>query len=178
MPTKELRFLPQNPNYIYRTPESHAGELVYCLIDTLKDFHKNKIYKIKAITKRYSSVKVEIEGIKGIHSWYNFDFIENNVALFRDYQINQVMDIESQISTAIEGRKIDTISNKEFLLIQMLMYNFQNKIGSVGDKPKSVAYHNFIAFLVKKYCKYGVEVSDFDKLCEMPLKEIIELFNI
>jgi hypothetical protein len=177
---KELRWQPKDQNDPYgynRRPETHAGELVYCVKDTLKDFQKNKIYKIKAITKPNWSTKVKIEGIKGTHNWNNFDFIENNVALLRDYQINQVMDIDNQISTTIEGRKIDTMPNKEFVLTQMIMYNFQHKIGSVGDTPKSIGYHNFIAALVKKYSKYGVEVSDFEKIAEMPLKEIIDFFD-
>jgi hypothetical protein len=177
---KELRWQPKDQNDPYgynRRPETHAGELVYCVKDTLKDFQKNKIYKIKAITKPNWSTKVKIEGIKGTHNWNSFDFIENNVALLRDYQINQVMDIDNQISTTIEGRKIDTMPNKEFVLTQMIMYNFQYKIGSVGDTPKSIGYHNFIATLVKKYSKYGVEVSDFEKIAEMPLKEIIEFFD-
>ena len=177
---KELRWQPKDQNDPYglnRRPQTHAGELVYCVKDTLKDFQKNKIYKIKAITKPNWSTKVKIEGIKGTHNWNSFDFIENNVALLRDYQINQVMDIDNQISTTIEGRKIDTMPNKEFVLTQMIMYNFQYKIGSVGDTPKSIGYHNFIATLVKKYSKYGVEVSDFEKIAEMPLKEIIEFFD-
>ena len=178
---KQLRLLPEDPKLNYweqkRIPESHEGELVYCKKNTLKDFQINKVYKIKKIVKHYWTFKVKIDGVKGYHSWSSFDFIENNPALFRDYQINQVMDLETVITTTIEGRKIDTMPNKEFVLAQMLIYSLNKKTGHVGEKPQSVGYNSFIANLVKKYSKYGINEDDLKAITEMPLKDVINLFD-
>lgn len=90
-----------------------VGELVYCKYDKLKYFLKNQIYKIEKVSNppsqklidKYktdswrfdnsrSDGKIKLEGVKGYHPYSHFTFVENNVALFRDVQISQIMDIQ------------------------------------------------------------------------------------
>lgn len=193
---KKIRFLPQTqkdsewlklnkyygsilPDYM-KTPETHAGELVYCKIDTLKALMKNKIYKIKTIIKAsgYGAYQIKLEGVPGRFSWRNFDFIENNVALYRDYQINQVMDIDTEFSTKIIGRKIDTIKHKEIALVQMIGHILNAQIGMIGDIPNELDYSSFMSIILKKYKKYGINETDFNELMNAPLKDIFKYFEL
>ena len=77
--------------------EDISGEIVYCITDKLKHFQKNNIYKIERGTSgktERSYYKIKIKGIKGFISFFpNFDFIENNTALYREFRINEILDI-------------------------------------------------------------------------------------
>ena len=70
------------------------GQLVYCTTDRLKSCVFNKVYRIENYNPLSQSLK--LEGIKTWLNWYNFDFLENNPALMRDFNIRLVLD-EAQI---------------------------------------------------------------------------------
>ena len=155
--------------------KNYKGELVYCTTDKLKTFIKNKIYKIE--NQSYYTIK--LEGIKRYYNVAHFDFIENNPAIYREYQINQLMDIES-ICNEVPEKKIDAIVNKERLLTQL----FINKLRyttCVVDAPNNIEDVSFekIAYEATLSHKklYGITEADFTFLENLTFKEVIDILK-
>ena len=151
------------------------GELVYCTTQKLKTFMKNSIYKIES----WDGYSLKLEGIKrSIHYGY-FDFIENNPALYREYQINQLMDIDS-VCVDVPAKKIDMVANKERLLLQL----FINKLKSTAcviDSPNSIQDISFSTIAYETALShtklYGITADDFSFLENLSFKEVIDLLK-
>jgi hypothetical protein len=155
--------------------KNYTGQLVYCTTNKLKSFVKNKIYKIE----RNNGSNLKLEGIKySCYNW-NFDFIENNPAIYREYQINQLMDIES-ICNEMPEKKIDSIRNRERLLTQLLI----NKLKSttcVLDSPNSIEDISFEKIVYETTLShkklYGITEADFAFLENLTFKEVIDILK-
>jgi len=157
-------------------PYSHSGEYVYCLKPNLKHFIQNKVYKIEKIEADW---RVKIEGVKSMVKFYsNFDFVENNPAIWRDFQINQALDLTTVIG-ATEGRKIDNVPNKQLIIAQILLHSAADSAGEIGFIKKKTNTEILINNTVscRKGKIYDITEEDFKELMDMPLKDIIELFN-
>jgi len=159
----------------FKYGKNYTGELVYCTTSKLKSFVKNKIYKIE----RQNGSNLKLEGIKySCYNW-NFDFIENNPAIYREYQINQLMDIES-ICNEMPTKKIDTVPNKNRVLLQLFINKLKQST-CVIDSANTIEDISFekIAYETTLSHKklYGITEADFTFLENLTFKEVIDILK-
>ena len=151
----------------------HNGELVYCKTNRLKHFVKNQIYKIKS---HYENCTIVLEGIKGKYNFYNFDFIENNPALFRDIRINELMDLDTVTKDPIVGKKIDIFDSKEKekLLVRMFIAKLHKNIGTPDGlhKNEEIEYDDLIKGIISSYKNYGIDENDFSEIGNLTMNLI------
>lgn len=143
----------------------YKGQLVYCVVDSLKSCVKNKVYKIEK--SKYYLLK--LEGIKTHLSFWNFDFLENNPALMRDFNIGLILDT-TEIMKEIPDRKIDLSPNKERILTNFF-------VKRLGLEPGNT-FEDLVSGIVKTNQKvWGIKQEDFDFLKKLSLQEIIKILQ-
>lgn len=144
---------------------NYNGHLVYCISKHLKTFDFNKVYEIEKLT----SYDIAIKGFKRTYDAYHFDFLENNEALYRQYQMNSVLDID-ELKSDTSKRKIDRVENKSKLLVKFLV----NKLNTNVNSGVSVDLENLISEAVStNKAKYEVTTEDFKFIENLSFKEIL-----
>ena len=143
------------------------GQLVYCTTDRLKSCVFNKVYRIENYNPLSQSLK--LEGIKTWLNWYNFDFLENNPALMRDFNIRLVLD-EAQILTEVPKRKIDLTPNKEKVLTNFFVKRIALEPGNTFD--------DLVSGIVRTNKRvWGFDKEDFEFLKQLSLNDIIKILQ-
>ena len=145
---------------------AHKGKLVYCKVDTLKTCVKNKIYEIESSC----NYTLKLKGIKRVLGHWNFELLENNPALYRDFKIGLILDT-NQIMETIPERKIDVTKNKEKALAQLfisrLTVNIQNNDSTMFD--------DVVSLVIKTHKKvWGIEQKDFEFLRQLSLQDVLK----
>lgn len=160
--------------------EPIIGQKLYCSnynLDSIKrDFIKDQVYIIEKISAgKTTAGKVKFKGVKGYHKLDCFSPLENNVALHRETQINEVMD--GGIFSSEKIRRIDTMPNKNRILIQLFIASFQSQIGIEGGQSNAqVTYDEIITNLVKKYAKFELNNQDYEDIAGLTIKELVDSF--
>jgi hypothetical protein len=143
------------------------GELVYCTTNRLKSCVKNKVYRIEDFNPHTNYLKLE-----GIKTWiicYRFDFLDNNPALLRDFNIGKVLDTE-EIMTKVPERKIDITPNKKKVITAFFVKRLGLEvIGNFDDIVLGIIRTN------KKV--WGFEQKDFDFLRQLSLQDILKILE-
>jgi hypothetical protein len=159
--TRDKKRFNRNVNY--------NGHLVYCKTNSMKTYDLNKVYEIDSL----DSLDIKIKGYKRSADPYHFDFLENNEALFRQYQMNSVLDID-ELKSDTSKRKIDRVDNKSKLLVKFLI----NKLSIKANSGVSVDLENLISEAVKtNKAKYEVTTEDFKFIENLSFKEILDILN-
>lgn len=152
---------------IYKNNDYYNGHLVYCTVDHLKSCVKHKVYKIEKSKKFHYNIK--LEGIKTHLSYHHFDFLENNPALMRDFNIGLVLDT-AEIMTEIPERKIDLSPNKEQTLTNFFVKRLGLEPGNTFD--------DLVSGIIKTNQKvWGIKQEDFDFLKQLSLQDIIKILQ-
>jgi hypothetical protein len=160
--------------------EPIIGQKLYCSnynLDSIKrDFIKDQVYIIEKISAgKTTAGKVKFKGVKGYHKLDCFSPLENNVALHRETQINEVMD--GGIFSSEKIRRIDTMPNKNRILIQLFIASFQSQIGIEGGRANAqVTYDEIITNLVKQYAKFELNNQDYEDIAGLTIKELVDSF--
>ncbi len=160
--------------------EPIIGQKLYCSnynLDSIKrDFIKDQVYIIEKISAgKTTAGKVKFKRVKGYHKLDCFSPLENNVALHRETQINEVMD--GGIFSSEKIRRIDTMPNKNRILIQLFIASFQSQIGIEGGRANAqVTYDEIITNLVKQYAKFELNNQDYEDIAGLTIKELVDSF--
>lgn len=160
---------------VYQYGKSFKGHLVYCKTNKLKSFVKDKIYKIRELNGSY----IRVEGIRYTCGWDHFDFIENNVALLRDMQINKLLDIDF-VTTGVPEKKIDTVENKNKFIAKLLITKLYKLSGSVDNdvKVQDLSFHTLAKEVLATHKKiYQLEMEDIAFAENLTLKELIDILK-
>ena len=156
------------------------GELAFCKSNHLEHFTKGKIYKIEKIgEKKYNRGKAKFVGIPGYYGFGDFDFVENNPAMFRDVRINELMDIDFCEVKKNTERKIHTLPFKNRVLAQAMLSSVMKKIGEKGDEypVKNLSFDDIAEHCTNgSYSKYQIVKEDFDELANISVKDFIDTF--
>ena len=156
-------------NKIFDSSVNYNGHLVYCKTNRMKTFDQNKVYEIDRLT----TYDITIKGYKRSFDPYHFDFLENNEALYRQYQMNSVLDIE-ELTVDKSIRKIDRQENKVKLLTKFLI----NKLNTNVNSGKSIDCETLISETVKtNKAKYEVTAEDFKFIENLTFKELLDLLK-
>jgi hypothetical protein len=147
---------------------NYNGHLVYCKTNRLKTFDINKVYEIDTL----SHWEIRIKGYKKTFNPNYFDFLENNEALFRQHQMNSVLDIDELISDK-SIRKIERQENKVKLLTKFLI----NKLNTNVNYGKSTNLDTLISETIKTNKKYEVTTEDFKFIENLTFKELLDILN-
>lgn len=147
---------------------NYNGHLVYCKTKHLKTFDINKVYEIDTLEE----FEIRIKGYKRTYDPYYFDFLENNEALFRQYQMNSVLDIDELIPDK-SMRKIDRQENKVKLLTKFLI----NRLNTNVNYGNSTNLDTLISETVKTNKKYEVTPEDFKFIENLTFKELLDILN-
>jgi hypothetical protein len=148
---------------------NYNGHLVYCKTNRMKTFDRNKVYEIESL----NSHNIKIKEYKRSFDPQHFDFIENNEALFRQYQMNSVLDIDELIADK-SIRKIDRQEDKVKLLTKFLI----NKLNTNVNSGKSIDCDTLISETVKtNKARYEVTTEDFKFIENLTFKELIDILN-
>jgi hypothetical protein len=160
---KRFGFIDSSSNYDENI--NYNGHLVYCITNHMKTFDQNKVYEIDILNQ----YQIKIKGYKRYYDPIHFDFLENNEALFRQYQMNSVLDID-ELKSDTSKRKIDRIDNKAKLLAKFLV----NRLNTNA----SVDLENLISEVVStNKAKYEVTTEDFKFLENLTFKELIDILK-
>lgn len=164
-------------NWQTRTYTPVEGELIVCKSNKLKLFEKDNIY----IGEKYGSRgRIKFKGIPGYHNTRHFDYVENNPALYRQVQMDSVLDLNSTQTKVPEGRKIDRMPNKNKILIQAMTQNLFNILGDSSttyDVDGDFCFDKVIDTTIRSvYRRYDLTKEDYDILSNMTLKEILDNF--
>jgi hypothetical protein len=160
--------------------EPIIGQKLYCSnynLDSIKrDFIKDQVYIIEKLSAgKTTAGKVKFKGVKGYHKLDCFSPLENNVALHRETQINEVMD--GGIFSDVKVRRIDTMPNKNRVLIQLFIASFQSQIGIEGQRANAqVTYDEIITNLIKQYRKFELTNQDYENISGLTIKELVDSF--
>jgi hypothetical protein len=147
----------------------------------LKLFEKDKIYiGEKYGESRSSKGYIKLKGIPGYHNPRYFDYLENNPALYRQFQMDNVMDLDSALIKKPDTRKIDRMSNKNKMLIQAMTHSLFNILGdstNSSDVIDNFSFDKVIDTTIRSvYRRYDITKEDYDKLSNMTLKDILDNF--
>ena len=157
-------------NKVFDNRTNYNGHLVYCKTNRTKTFDKNKVYEIESLVAQ----RIKIKGYKSSFYPDHFDFLENNEALYRQYQMNSVLDITDLIVDK-SMRKIDRQDNKVKLLIKFVINKLNTRVNSSG---KSINFETLISEVIKtNKAKYEVTTEDFKFIENLTFKEILDLLN-
>lgn len=155
-------------NKVFDGKVNYNGHLVYCKTNHLKTFDLNKVYEIDTL----GEFEIRIKRYKRTSDPYYFDFLENNEALFRQYQMNGILDIDELISDK-SMRKIDRHENKVKLLTKFLI----NKLNTNVNYGNSTNLDTLISETVKTNKKYEVTPEDFKFIENLTFKELLDILN-
>jgi len=165
---------------VVKLDEPIIGQKVYCTSYNLKSvsdrFIKDQIYVIEKVSKgKTTAGKVKFVGVKDYHNLENFEPIENNQALYREYQMSQLMG--DGIFSEEKVRRIDIMPNRNRVLIQLFIASFQSQIGIEGEKSNSkVTYDEIIKNLIKNYPKFELTEQDYENIAGLTIKELVDSF--
>lgn len=134
-------------------------------------FIKNQVYVVEKISKGITTAgKVKFEGVKGYYKIDKFTPVENKPALFRDLRIRGLFADE-------QSRRIDTMPNKNRVLIQLFIAKFQERIGVDGDNgAASISYDIIVENLIKSFPKYQLTPDDYTSIGDLTFREIVDAF--
>lgn len=170
-------------DYRTRTYTPVEGEYIICKSNKLKFFEKDKIYigeKYAPNESRISRGRIKFKGIPGYHNPRHFDYLENNPALYRQFQMDNVMDLDSALIKKPDTRKIDRMPNKNKMLIQAMSHNLFNILGdstNSSDVEDNFSFDRVIDITIRSvYRRYDITKEDYDILANMTLKEILDNF--
>lgn len=165
---------------VVKLDEPIIGQKVYCTSYDLKSvsdrFIKDQIYVIEKVSQgKTTAGKVKFVGVKDYHKLDNFSPIENNQALYREYQMSQLMG--DGIFSEEKVRRIDIMPNRNRVLIQLFIASFQSQIGIEGAKSNSkVTYDEIIKNLIKNYPKFELTEQDYENIAGLTIKELVDSF--
>lgn len=165
---------------IVKLDEPIIGQKVYCSHYNLKSvsdrFIKDQIYIIEKVSNgKTTAGKVKFVGVKDYHKLENFEPIENNQALYREFQMSQLMG--DGIFSEEKVRRIDIMPNKNRVLIQLFIASFQSQIGIEGGKANSkITYDQIIENLIKNYPKFELNEQDYEDIAGLTIKELVDSF--
>lgn len=168
-------------DYRTRTFTPVEGEFIICKSNKLKLFEKDKIYiGEKYGESRSSKGNIKLKGIPGYHNPRYFDYLENNPALYRQFQMDNVMDLDSALIKKPDTRKIDRMPNKNKMLIQAMSHSLFNILGdstNSSDVIDNFSFDKVIDTTIRSvYRRYDINKEDYDKLSNMTLKDILDNF--
>jgi hypothetical protein len=165
---------------IVNLEEDIIGQKVYCISYNLKSitdrFIKNQVYIIEKVSKgKTTAGRVKFVGVKDYHDLSNFSPIENNAALYREWQMSEIMG--DGLNSDEKVRRIDIMPNKNRVLIQLFIASFQKQLGIEGDKANSqITYDQIIDSLIKNFPKFELNSQDYENIAGLTIKELIDSF--
>lgn len=161
------------------------GDILFCRTDSYKSLIKNKMYKIKELTQvprqmkswngvAYTSIEkyVRFEGVsrKLVFNQWRFERMPTDEA--REMTLEQVLnDAPDQVvrTDFKNQKKIDFVENKNKELMKFLSK-------SIIDENRH--HLSIVEWTVKQLgSKMDLEISDYDNLLDMSLKDILKLID-
>ncbi len=179
-PIGSVKFEVKRDNYF---SDLKNGDILVSKYDAGKSFVKDQMYVVedtKEISKNHTGIYGNRTTVsryvkfQGFPRWYKFSpwrFQPLPKERVREISLDEILlNKKSPTITKRENRSIDSIENRDALLIKILS-------NSVSDKYRKNL--GVIDWAVEKIGnKYGVQKKDFDHLLEVPLKDILKQIDL
>jgi len=184
LPKKEIK-LEKRDRFSLDFKELSKGDILFCRSDNYKSLMRDKMYKIKELSttsKQYMSYNgtlqtsyenyVRFEGVsrKLLFSQWRFERMPTDEA--REMTLEQVLnDVPDKVTRSDfkNLKKIDFVENKNKELMKFLSKSILD-----GNRH----HLNIVEWTVKQLGKnMDLEINDYDKLLDMPLKDILKLIE-
>ncbi len=158
--------------------ELKVGDILICKTDRFSIFAKDCKYQIEELIvkereytnytgqkAKYQIKKVRFAGINRPIKYNNWYFRKLEDAERRNISLDSILTGKEPDIIKDKVKKIDLVENKDLVLMSILSK-------SIIDPNRH--YLSIIEWACQKLNNYGVEMPDYDKLLEMPLKEILK----
>ena len=171
-----------NKKNVVQLDEDIIGQKLYCtsygLQSVKNSFIKNQIYIVEKVSSgKTTAGRVKFKGVKGYHDLKSFEPIENNAALYRESQINEIMDIG--IFSDKKIRRIDSMPQKNRVLIQLFVQSFTRQIGVEGDRANlnsNISYDEIIDEVLRYNAKFELTKQDYEEIANLTIKQLVDSY--
>lgn len=155
-----------------------VGDILVCKTDRYSIFAKDCKYQIKELiineiehtnytgrkVKRFIK-KIRFVGISRVIKYNSYYFRKLEDAERRDMSLESLLTGKEPDVIKDKVKKIDLVKNRDLALMSVLSK-------SIIDTNRHCL--SIVEWACQKLNNYGIEVSDYDKLLEMPLKDILK----
>lgn len=184
LPKKEIK-LEKEVRFSLEFKDLSKGDILFCRCDSYKSLMRNKMYKIRELSttsKQYMSYNgtlqtsyenyVRFEGVsrKLLFNQWRFERMPTDEA--REMTLEQVLnDVPDKVTRSDfkNLKKIDFVENKNKELMKFLSKSILD-----GNRH----HLSIVEWTVKQLGKnMDLEINDYDKLLDLPLKDILKLIE-
>jgi len=163
---------------------AEAGDYIICVSENLKNFVKGGVYKVESAKSvkphGWGNDTLKLVGFPGTVNSDKFEVIEDPI-LLRKMKLCVIMGKPVETAKKIESKKIDSVDDKKYKLIELVLNRIARDRNSFFPKQTNpnYSYRTFtemVKMIVKGDKIYQLEESDFDLIKTITVDDFFTYF--